>query len=268
MTGRYLYKYVSFDVDMRVMDILDKYSIMFSPPSRFNDPFDCNPRYLDSPNPRASRPDLFKRIDRSDLSPAKNRILREQAVHRMRAGLKDDSMRQTILAGVGIVSLTRNPWSVLMWSHYADKHTGFMVEFETRSEFSKEQNGHEDRWLVAFGVKYVNERPSVSYWGETDALDVEKTFTYKSKEWEYEQEERVIKYSGGAGAFPFEPELLTSVIAGSKISESNFKILKNSIRVANKTRQKKIKLYRAEIDQKDFKLNIPKFSRPRPAMAK
>ena len=160
MTGRYLYKYVSFDVDMRVMDILDKYSIMFSPPSRFNDPFDCNPRYLDSPNPRASRPDLFKRIDRSDLSPAKNRILREQAVHRMRAGLKDDSMRQTILAGVGIVSLTRNPWSVLMWSHYADKHTGFMVEFETRSAMSKEEHGHEDRWLVAPGVKYVSEHPS------------------------------------------------------------------------------------------------------------
>jgi hypothetical protein len=264
MSGRYLYKYVSFDEDMLVMNMIDKYLIMFSPPHKFNDPFDCNPRYVDSKNPKVLRPELFKSIHQKNLSPSQNRTLREQAINRMSTGLRDGSMRDLTLADVGIVSLSRTPWSVLMWSHYAEKHTGFMVEFKERTVFTKDQNGTEDKWLVTFEVEYVDERPSVSYWGRTEEEEVYKIFNYKSKEWEYEQEERVIKYVGGAGPFPYEPELLANVVAGSNISLEHFRILSDAIKRANKNRTHKIGLYRAEIDPAKYKLNIPGFRRPRP----
>ena len=264
MRGRYLYKYLSFDQDMLVMDIIRDYKILFSAPSRFNDPFDCNPRYLDAKSPVTARPDLFECFNEKGISPAKKMVNRERAINRMSVGLRDGSLRDAILSDVGIVSLSRTPWSVLMWSHYADKHSGFMVEFQEPAVFTKEQNGVDDRWLVPFKVQYVKERPSVPYWENTEHDAVEKYFTYKSDEWEYEQEERVVKVSGGAGAFPYEPELLVSVVAGCNISSKNFAILSGAIKQSNKTRTKKIKLYRAEVDSAKYRLNIPGFKRPRP----
>lgn len=262
MSKRYLYKYVSFDEKLLVLDIIDKYLIMFSHPDRFNDPFDCNPRYLDSKRPKTERPELFKAIHREELSPADNRTLREQAINRMSSGIKDGSLRDVILEEVGIISLSRTPWSVLMWSHYAEKHTGFMVEFEEKSSFSKDERPLDDKWLVSFKVQYSEDRPSLSYWG-SDENEVDKLFTYKSKEWEYEQEERVIKHDGGAGVFPYAPELIVSVVAGANISQNHFELLIRAVKNANKSRTKKITLHRASIDQKKYRLNIPGFRRPR-----
>lgn len=112
-------------------------------------------------------------------------------------------------------------------------------------------------------MKYVKERPSISYWGKALDDDAEKIFTYKSDVWEYEQEERVVKFEGGSGPFPYEPELLVSVVAGSNISDENFKILSASVKKANRSRITKINLYRAEIDFCHYRLNIPGFKRKR-----
>jgi hypothetical protein len=181
----------------------------------------------------------------------------------MSSGLKDDSLRTASLAGVGIISLSRDPWNVLMWSHYADKHTGFMVEFEIKNEFTVAEDATLDKWLVPFPVIYVQDRPQISYWDETEDEEVDKIFTYKSSVWKYEEEERVIKYEGGAGAFPFVPDLLVSVIAGCNISDKNLKLLNKSVKKANMVRAKKIVLFKAEIDAKEYKINIPGFRRPR-----
>lgn len=150
MVGRYLYKYVAFDNEMKVMDIIDKNLIMFSPPSRFNDPFDCNPRFVGSKNPKKDRPDLFEAVGKSGFSPAKKIVACEQAVNRMSKGLNDGSLLESILATSGVVSLSRTPWSILMWSHYAEKHTGFLVEIKQRSTFGEGEAGGRIAGLLHF----------------------------------------------------------------------------------------------------------------------
>ncbi len=88
---------------------------------------------------------------------------------------------------VGILCLTSNPDSVVMWSHYADKHRGIVVEFDRC-------------WSVFAGskglrpVNYVRERP---LWDEAvypqsaeEIAQYDAVIFNKNEEWRYESELR------------------------------------------------------------------------------
>lgn len=268
MIGRYLYKYVSFDEDMLVLNLISQYSMKFSAPSAFNDPFDCNPHYKSSASPQSDRPDLFALINTPHKSPSDRLRARQRAVNRTNIAFDSGAFHEDSMSRIGIVSLSRTPWHVLMWSHYANKHTGFVVEFLEPQEFSEGADGEHSRWLVPFPVKYVTERPVIKRWSQMSQADVENVFLAKSTEWVYEQEERVIDYIRGPGIYSYEPSIIKSVIAGCNISDEHFSALSAAVKEANRNRAVKIALYRAEIDPKKYQLNIPRFRRERnPAAA-
>ncbi|WP_338919263.1 DUF2971 domain-containing protein [Pseudomonas silesiensis] len=265
MVGRYLYKYVAFDEELNVLKLITENKIKFSEPARFNDPFDCNPYYMGSDNPKKLRPDLFARLDNSGKSPAKRVIATQRAINRADSFFKDGRFQETAMAAVGILSLSRTPWHVLMWSHYAQHHTGFVVEFQEPEVIPPRENGLHQRWLITFEVKYTVDRPVVERWKRTELTSIDKIFMSKSIEWEYEEEERVVNYMDGPGIFEYEPSLLKSVIAGCKISDKHFALLSAAVKEANKYRTIKISLFRAELDERKYRLNIPRFNRPRSA---
>ena len=264
MAGRYLYKYVEFDQDMNVLKLITENKIKFSEPARFNDPFDCNPYYKNSDKPQKLRPDLFAKLDFYEESPAKRVLAAQRAINRTNAFFNEGRFHDVTMSGIGILSLSRTPWHVLMWSHYAKHHTGFVVEFQEPASIPAGQNGLHHKWLVSFEVNYTVDRPIVERWKRTEVTSIDKIFMSKSVEWNYEEEERVVKYRGGPGIFEYEPSLLKSVIAGCKISDENFALLSAAVKSANKSRQQKILLFRAELDARRYQLNIPKFQRPRP----
>jgi hypothetical protein len=91
---------------------------------------------------------------------------------------------------LGCCSLTENPSCPLMWSHYADGHRGFLLEFEINESVS------EDVWPVRYVVD-----PAV----ETDfsSMDLpideyiriaKKLYATKHTAWSYEREWRFLKY--------------------------------------------------------------------------
>lgn len=264
MSRRYLYKYVEFDQEKLVLDIITKNKIKFSDPSRFNDPFDCSPHYRNSSEPNKVRPDLFARLDRGGLSPAEKIIFTQRAINMANCAFKDGNFNKEAMRAIGVLSLSRTPWNVLMWSHYARHHTGFVVEFQEQTVFPIGQDGTDPRWLVTFEVNYSDERPVIERWDRPVEKEIDKIFMCKSKVWEYEQEERVINYQSGPGVIEYESSLLKSVIAGCRISDDNFELLKASVKQANKSRADKVVLYRAELDDRRYRLNIPNFHRPRP----
>lgn len=263
MVDRYLYKYVSFDSEMRVLDIIRKCSIKFSAPSAFNDPFDCNPYYKADGLPQKDRKDLFQYVDSIYRSPADRLRARQRAVNRTNSAFESGIFQKKAMSTVGVLSLSRTPWHVLMWSHYAEKHTGFVVEFRERQFFSPDVDGTEPRWLVTFPVNYVIDRPVIDRWSELAHGDIESTFMSKSLEWKYEEEERVINYQQGPGIYEYDPSLIVSVIAGCNISEDNFAALSSAVKEANRGREIKIRLYKAKIDSRKYQLNIPGFKRNR-----
>ncbi len=126
--------------------------------------------------------------------------------------------------------------SILMWSHYADYHKGFVLGYDLREMLLPNPNG-----LGLFPVVYDNKRfDATSYlcyclgfsmglpMRNIDMMGHFKLLLYKAMEWAYELEWRLINAQpanklGGRS----EPVVIipNSIYYGCKISEENFEKL-------------------------------------------
>ena len=129
--------------------------------------------------------------------------------------LSMDSLKQSCL--VGCVSEKIN--SILMWSHYADSHKGFALNYDFKSRYMVEAKINKKKVIASeftdkklFPVKYTNERFDATHYVEHnfiynffhnagvefnqpffDKLFYYKYLLFKSTDWSYEKEWRVIK---------------------------------------------------------------------------
>jgi len=154
-------------------------------PCQFNDPFECKPQF--------SLPEEAKKV--LDIRQHLIKFLREKGYNEIEAeelvsnNMKNpkllrktinDSIIQT-LAQIRICSFTTRKDNLLFWSHYADSHKGFCVEFDaTKMPIS-----------YAFKVQYENKYPEVIYPGSNDVTDLTPLLV-KSEVWKHEEEFRTI----------------------------------------------------------------------------
>ena len=175
-----LYKYVKFDV---LKEILGG-KIRFTQPGALNDPFEMVPE-LHVPEPFGTEEVT---IQFSVTAPRRD----------LPVGALDDDFASDycsdqnsrgILAllnqKIGILCLSKNPSSLLMWSHYADGYSGAIVKFDETQEFF---SGH-------FEMKYSEHRPKmdISIYTDGDEPVPIAELCVKAKEWEYEKEVRVVR---------------------------------------------------------------------------
>lgn len=185
-------------------------TVWLSSPTAFNDPFDCAITL--------SRDKLKESLDHAIAEIAsRNNIPREQianhdkiidqdehAYELLRASLKNTMQR------IGVLCFSATPSEILMWSHYANNHKGFCVEYD----FSEDSHLRK----IAQPVCYSETIPALSLanlpdGAESNFLDV-CIFT-KAKQWQYEQEWRVIMTEGGRS---FQaPAKTTSIIFGARM---------------------------------------------------
>ena len=107
--------------------------------------------------------------------------------------------------------------SILMWSHYADKHTGFCLEYNPHDMFILE-NGIEQHEPWISPVYYVDNIPPYKH---KNSLYLAVT---KTNDWKYEAEYRML-LENVDGPFTHEPKLLKAVYFGIKADNkdiSNF----------------------------------------------
>ena len=129
------YKYRSLaskeDVS-RAIDIIKHHRIFFSSPVRFNDPFDCWPRF-NIEGGAAARLSYYKRLISKNMA-ADNRATRRLKLKKFKKkdAWKDknvlDNFRQRLfeeeISKVGVLSMSSVNNNQLLWSHYADSHKG------------------------------------------------------------------------------------------------------------------------------------------------
>jgi len=159
-----LYKYRHFEIDQKnpkePLEILKSDKIYLSPPTSFNDPFDCAsqliPGDIDQKFILESNPDLYKqRFNLSDeefneLMRSSNIIraicrlfLRKSEQNNKKTPGTDDIkecekiVKETPLGSsdklkesINISSFSETNESILMWSHYAHNHEGFCIEYD------------------------------------------------------------------------------------------------------------------------------------------
>jgi len=148
-----LFKYVILDR----IDILVNQEIRYTQLGAFNDPFEM-PIFLEQAVDQREATDRINKIiqekahDEYKKLPIKKRLNMLYSVYRKQienravtmkpeidrrvTGLIDDvtaKTRRTLREAdrlFGALSLTETPDNLLMWSHYADQHTGFVIEFD------------------------------------------------------------------------------------------------------------------------------------------
>lgn len=254
----YRYKYLPFSEGS--LKTISEGTIKFTNPLEFNDPFDCLPHYdITSINQiTRMRRDLFKAAgDRKGLSPGKRIQQKGEFVARLRHRIEDGSFARDLMKPVGVVSLSRNALNIPMWSHYADFHKGLVLEFRIPFMGVRDDLALSIDRLLPFSVKYASQRPHIKIGTELPHDLVDKLVLTKSRDWEYEEEERVIDRDRGAGIFPYRrDEILSSVIAGLRISEGNFKRLETLIQNLSDSSMPNLSIFRAHEKKGDYQLEV------------
>ena len=116
-----LYKYRSFN-DEFLNSIITNSSLYYSPIKYFNDPFDYTLEFKKEYSEEERQIYLTKALSRNGQSIDTVNI--EGLIKLFEEKTKE------LINSIGVLSLSANYESILIWSHYADSHNGLVFEFE------------------------------------------------------------------------------------------------------------------------------------------
>ncbi|MDY0201022.1 MAG: DUF2971 domain-containing protein [Tenuifilaceae bacterium] len=109
-----------------------------------------------------------------------------------------EKMKESWSNFFGILSLTQSNENITMWSHYAQNHEGFVIEFDPNHEFFNKKRSENDSLGYLREVKYTDKRPSIelvnSLESESELIEyIASHILYtKSIHWSDERELRLI----------------------------------------------------------------------------
>lgn len=119
----------------------------------------------------------------------------------------------------GIVCLCKEKNNFLLWSHYANSHTGFCIGFNKLLLY-------EDTEAQFAHMNYQENLPTLNLFDNPFEVS-RKLIGTKSKIWEYENEYRLTKISSARKVVFLRKETIVEIILGYKMSQQEkFKLLK------------------------------------------
>jgi hypothetical protein len=201
-----LYKYCPWNSNKHIKNNLKNSILYFQKPDLLNDPFDVFPaaEITKSNNTLAAE----------DLSAA--------LIHKIRNS-------------IGVCCFTTDPKSLVMWAHYADKHSGICLCFDfpdDKSIISPSPNWTDlqskaNISITPQSVTYARARPKMNLFSGSNLTSF---FLTKYEAWDYEKEYRAFTLED-YGEFNYNPEYLTGIIAGCKMPDKNLTELRELIKV-------------------------------------
>lgn len=247
------------------LDALNKNELYYPTAKKFNDPFDC------APSSEVLSIDMCLQIAKGKLK-AEPRIkvfghpnfTREQILDYMARDIQNSNsgpeMRDLFYRDFGILCLTRDPTSILMWSHYGKNHTGFAIEFDYRysNAFNSDSSiSSAEYGLITKPIRYTKHRPTFEFKASTG--DPFHGFLEKAECWSYEKEDRVISETGDR-RYPFDPTLVSAVLLGARCDTETVDTLEKAVNSFNQRISSRVPIYRVELDELNYRLLIPRHS--------
>ncbi|WP_081863147.1 DUF2971 domain-containing protein [Azospirillum argentinense] len=278
-----LYKYFG---DER-SDFFNHRLIRFTQPTALNDPFEALPSFNGALDEDVISDIKYGRVGNktkkaiatSDESVTDSRVRelrrklkrmsnreRAQFAERMSASYQHEGWEARFKGKVseytktiGMLCLSEKRENLLMWSHYANCHRGFVVEFNGDHQFFK--RGTENEYYNIKKVLYSKERPSRSFFNMT-YFDV--LFT-KSIDWSYECEWRMIAPLAHADKEPNQDnpllylfkvpaDCITGVVIGARSAQILSDIIVRSIQ--SDAELSHVSVNRARVHETDFAVSI------------
>lgn len=270
----FLYKYTSREA---MLNIVESHSLWARPLDGFNDPFECLPAYKDdyvedliisglekSENLKGIFQDISK-VEEVFTSPAQLRTrLRTDAAYKkrvisnIRRVTKMTSLdigmqaRQKASTQFGLVCFSADPTNILMWSHYAEGHKGFVFCLDSDSE----------PWRIE-KVTYAKNRIVFNGVDGPTEEQVKELATTKYELWIYESEYRLLTLSerwlidkNGDRYDPllFDKNQLKWICAGIMTPEPEISKLEQVLKTNH---YPTTKVYRANPDQYTYAVQLP-----------
>ena len=231
-----IYKYVSFETAIK---IIEGNCLQYSQSKNFNDPFDLTNSLLDT---SISRDDITKLITEGFITTDEER---QKIIDYNLAN--PDILPSVFLktldeakAEMGITCFSKSPFNTLMWSHYANKHSGICLGF-----CFNESGGN---GLMQLAVGYANEIKPRNYFKET-IFSIYNWIYTKSAVWKYEEEVRRT-YINKNGLIEFEANELREIYYGVNITDDQIEFFEDII---NRSKHSNIqKRSRMKINPKTF----------------
>ena len=234
---------------------LEDQEIFLNAPCNFNDPYDFAPNFRIS---RPSKEELFKcneilqqqnpketlTLDPKYHGHEGYEMLCDQIVMDMKWHLKKSIKRSSEQTGVSCFAESKD--ILLMWSHYADHHKGFCLEFDTK----------EDPFSNVCKVNYVTEFPEVNplFVFEKNDIDIYvELLRTKFIDWSYEREWRIIGPSAGTKR-KYLSKALKAVYFGTKIDSQEMETISKIVRSHNET----VQLYKGKMNETRFQIDFEK----------
>lgn len=250
--GQILYKYLDID---GAKCMIGNHNLQFTNASQLNDPFDCHPKLLD-----------YSNVPKRKLQgwiPEKWWIEKEE----------NDALNQR--NNTWLCSLSKVNDSILMWTHYCFNHKGVCIGLDLEKVMESVPPLFGELYIkpMVINVQYQNiiERPNAYH-------NIDGIYKYqwqtKAKEWEYEQEVRLVmprastRYAALTPAqakhpqkewdwreirryMPLRGECFESIYFGVNIAPTEKEKI---IRFACKKLNPHIKLYQMCVDANEFRL--------------
>lgn len=240
------YKYSDFSGALHILNG----TLKFDAPNGFNDPFDClpatKPIALDDPileqkllQYKKREPSLNEKMEYANLFSDPN-------YHRNNA--KD----------LRILCLTKNKANLLMWSHYADHHNGCCFEFNFKDHDHDNSNPFQGNNWFPLVVKYRENRPLV---GALETRTVDDAVFSKSKDWEYEEEWRIMRIyrdlppTNNIVEYPRE-RFLKRVILGCRMPSAHQNAIISLVKDINDVLKTEISIEQASISKSNYELDF------------
>ncbi|NOQ34155.1 MAG: DUF2971 domain-containing protein [Methanosarcinales archaeon] len=273
-----LFKYTSFSE--KGYSILHKNKILLKTPDKFNDPFDCSLTFAMDPSRDAihrkcidnfkdelseSEIEELKKSDNPMLDLVKRVTENDPNIKKDQATIFADTISKSIedeynemasrlssglKKGIYITCFSESKDSILMWSHYADRHRGFCIEYDFSS-----LDFHDTTTRLLYPIIYTDSLFDATEYlqpvfegGEHNNLMVTYAAITKSTEWRYEKEWRYVLQLGPSNDPPLSVPKPKAIYLGAKVSEGD---KENIIELAN---EMDIKVYQMAMETSEFKL--------------
>ena len=218
---RVLYKYRA--CDRYNADILLCNQLRFARPKSFNDPFDCRFHIVFEGTPGEMKAFLLEGVAAKNPEWSEERreakvdaILRAEAYEQTKADFSRLYVEKE-LERMEVLCLSQKRDDILMWSHYAEQHTGICLGFDT------------EEWPIlqehAKAVLYQDEYPRVNALGPERESAVRDLVFMKSARWAYEAEWRVVRAATENQRYIFPPEALVEIVFGHRVAPRDMRMV-------------------------------------------
>ena len=258
-----IYKYRSFDKNNYAINNLIHDNVWLSPPNKFNDPYDSLASVdvdliIDKVHLKAIKNLIFLYGMTNEEIAAMNTLpsVQKQIKETKESGSKDlkgvlDSLRNSL----NVCSFTENKDNLVMWSHYANNHSGFCIEYDL-SKIERENKLIEYLLPVIYteNIFEMTENLSRQLKGKSVGNIMLLSPLYKYKDWSYEKEWRLVLTDLKKTIDEFNMPKPKAIYLGTKISEDN---KKNIIQIV---KSKSINVYQMKMSSSEFKLVAEKLT--------